>query len=341
MGGAAPGGPLVGGQPSGDQAELLSRHQRGDRHRDPLLARLRPGAHPFADRLQRRLTLLGWGRPQPTAGRLTLIGRVGQQVADRRRPPGRLAGRGRHPAGGELRGQAVQRHPTGRVRGEQLLHDHGGDRVELDGGGVAWPLGVQPVAVGCPRPGQQLPAAQPGLPPAPRDHEARPGPGGPASRRCGRRRERRARRRPSTPWWAATHARNWATCYSMVWACGWRSVDTRTYNAARICGSFLMDRRRRRPAQEELPGVIPPVLPIWLLAGLPPDLSGAPHGWPPTADDSVRRATLLDPAAAAAAAATTPDEAGRSGSSRTCHLRSNHRAYGQPAQGLASGGDPV
>jgi hypothetical protein len=88
-----------------------------------------------------------------------------------------------------------------------------------------------------------------------------------------------------------------------------------------------MDRRRRRPAQEELVGVIPPVLPIWLLAGLPPDLPGAPHGWPPTADDSVRRATPLDPAAAAAAAATTPDEAGRSGSSRTCHLRSNHRAH--------------
>jgi hypothetical protein len=82
--------------------------------------------------------------------------------------------------------------------------------------------------------------------------------------------------------------------------------------------------------------VIPPVLPIWLLAGLPPDLPGAPHGWPPAADDSVRRATPADPAAAAAAAATTPDEAGRSGSSRTCHWRSNHRAYGQPAQGLAS-----
>src|SRR5215207_4649098 len=89
-----------------------------------------------------------------------------------------------------------------------------------------------------------------------------------------------------------------------------------------------MDRRRRRPAQKELVGVIPPVLPIWLLAGLPPDLEGAPHGWPPTADDSVRRATPLDPAAAAAAAATTPDEAGRSGSSRTCHLRSNHRPNG-------------
>jgi transposase len=31
--------------------------------------------------------------------------------------------------------------------------------------------------------------------------------------------------------------------------------------------------------------------------------------------------------AAAAAAATSPDKAGHDGSSRTCHLRSNHRAY--------------
>src|SRR5919197_3278256 len=103
----------------------------------------------------------------------------------------------------------------------------------------------------------------------------------------------------------------------MVWACCCRSVDTRTYNAARICGSFLMDRRRRRPAQEELVRPVPPVLPIRLLAGLPPDLEGAPHGRPPTAAVSVGRATPLDPAAAAAAVATTPDEAGRSGSSRT------------------------
>jgi transposase len=44
-----------------------------------------------------------------------------------------------------------------------------------------------------------------------------------------------------------------------------------------------MDRRRRRPAQEELVGVIPPVLPIRLLAGLPPDLEGAPHRCPPAA----------------------------------------------------------
>jgi hypothetical protein len=87
--------------------------------------------------------------------------------------------------------------------------------------------------------------------------------------------------------------------------------------------------------------VIPPVLPIWLLAGLPPDLPGAPHSWPPTADDSVRRATPLDPAAAAAAAATTPDEAGRSGSSRTCHLRSNHRAADGSPQAVPGGGDPL
>jgi hypothetical protein len=37
VGGAAPGGPLVAGQPPLDQVELLGRHQRGDRHRDPLL----------------------------------------------------------------------------------------------------------------------------------------------------------------------------------------------------------------------------------------------------------------------------------------------------------------
>jgi hypothetical protein len=61
----------------------------------------------------------------------------------------------------------VQRHPTGRVGGEQLLDHHGSDRVDLDGGGVAGSLGVQPVAVGRPCPRQQLPAAQSGLPPAP------------------------------------------------------------------------------------------------------------------------------------------------------------------------------
>jgi hypothetical protein len=38
-----------------------------------------------------------------------------------------------------------------------------------------------------------------------------------------------------------------------------------------------MDRRRRRPAQHQLVCLVPPVLPIWLLAGLPPDLEGAPH----------------------------------------------------------------
>src|SRR5215216_1411995 len=127
----------------------------------------------------------------------------------------------------------------------------------------------------------------------------------------------------------------------MVWACCCRSVDTRTYNATRIGRSLWLSRRRHRPTQDKLVRLVPPVLPIWLLAGLPPDLEGAPHGRPPTAAASVRRATPADPAAAAAAAATTPTEAGRSGSSRTCHLRSNHRAYGQPAQGLASGGDPV
>src|SRR5215217_398153 len=63
----------------------------------------------------------------------------------------------------------------------------------------------------------------------------------------------------------------------MVWACCWRSVDTRTYNAARICGSFLGYHRPRRPAQHQLVCLVPPVLPIGLLAGLPPDLEGAPH----------------------------------------------------------------
>src|SRR5215216_1976358 len=63
----------------------------------------------------------------------------------------------------------------------------------------------------------------------------------------------------------------------MVWASCWRSVDTRTYNAARICGSFLGYHRPRRPAQHQLVCLVPPVLPIGLLAGLPPDLEGAPH----------------------------------------------------------------
>src|SRR5215216_5050382 len=112
----------------------------------------------------------------------------------------------------------------------------------------------------------------------------------------------------------------------MVWACCCRSVDTRTYNATCIGCSLWLSRRRHRPAQDKLVCLVPPVLPIWLLAGLPPDLEGAPHGRPPAAD-SVRRATPADPAAAAAAAATTPDAAGRSGSSRTCYLRSNHRAH--------------
>src|SRR5512132_2749640 len=112
----------------------------------------------------------------------------------------------------------------------------------------------------------------------------------------------------------------------MVWACCCRSVDTRTYNATCIGCSLWPSRRRHRPAQDKLVCLVPPVLPIGLLAGLPPDLEGAPHGRPPAAD-SARRATPADPAAVAAAAATRPAEAGRSGSSRTCHLRSNHRAH--------------
>src|SRR5512132_2014960 len=128
---------------------------------------MRRGAHPLTDRLQRRLALPGRSGPQPPAGRLALVGRVGQQVADGRRPPDQPPRRGWHPSGRELRGQSVQRHPTGRIRGEQLGDHHGSDRVDLERGGVPGPLGVQPVAIGCPRPGQQLPAAQPGLPPAP------------------------------------------------------------------------------------------------------------------------------------------------------------------------------
>src|SRR5512132_520962 len=70
----------------------------------------------------------------------------------------------------------------------------------------------------------------------------------------------------------------------MVWACCWRSVDTRTYNATRIGRPFLLCyRRRRRPAQHQLVRLVPSVLPIGLLADLPPDLEGAPHGRPPAA----------------------------------------------------------
>src|SRR6266487_1153906 len=113
----------------------------------------------------------------------------------------------------------------------------------------------------------------------------------------------------------------------MVWACCWRSVDTRTYNAARIGGSFLLCCRRRRPTQHQLVRPIPPRLPVRLFAGLPPDLEGAPHGCPsplpkPQSEGYTRRAP-----ASAAAAATSPDEAGHDGSSRTCHLRSNHRTH--------------
>src|SRR5215204_6422929 len=70
----------------------------------------------------------------------------------------------------------------------------------------------------------------------------------------------------------------------MVWACCWRSVDTRTYNATRIGRPFLLCyRHRRRPTQHQLVRPVPSVLPIGLLAGLPPDLEGAPHGRPPAA----------------------------------------------------------
>src|SRR5512132_2202545 len=70
----------------------------------------------------------------------------------------------------------------------------------------------------------------------------------------------------------------------MVWACCWRSVDTRTYNATCIGRPFLLCyRRRRRPAQHQLVRLVPSVLPIGLLADLPPDLEGAPHGRPPAA----------------------------------------------------------
>jgi hypothetical protein len=167
VGGAAPSAALVGGQPPLHQVELLSRHQRGDRHRDPLLGRVRPGAHPLADRFQRRLAAAGRSRPQPTAGRLTLVGRVGQQPTDRRRPPDRPAGWGRHPPDGQLCGQPMQRHPTGRVGGKQLLDHGGGDRVDLDRSRVTGPLGVQPIPVRCSCPRQQPPAAQPRQPPAP------------------------------------------------------------------------------------------------------------------------------------------------------------------------------
>ena len=62
--------------------------------------------------------------------------------------------------------QAVERHPALGVGREQLLHDGRGGRVDLDGGRVAGALRVQPVPVGGAGPGQQLPGAQPGQPPA-------------------------------------------------------------------------------------------------------------------------------------------------------------------------------
>src|SRR5215217_7778000 len=125
----------------------------------------------------------------------------------------------------------------------------------------------------------------------------------------------------------------------MVWACCCRSVDTRTYNATCIGCSLWLSRRRHRPAQDKLVCLVPPVLPIWLLAGLPPDLEGAPHRRPPAAAASLGRATPADQPAAAAA--TKQDEAGHDGSSRTCHLRSNHRAADEPAQAVPGGGDPL
>src|SRR5215211_5451376 len=64
----------------------------------------------------------------------------------------------------------------------------------------------------------------------------------------------------------------------MVWACCCRSVDTRTYNATCIGCSLWLSRRRHRPVQDKLVCLVPPVLPIGLLDGLPPDLEGAPHG---------------------------------------------------------------
>src|SRR5207245_9090780 len=70
---------------------------------------------------------------------------------------------------------------------------------------------------------------------------------------------------------------------SIVSGCGCRSVDTRTVNATRIGWSAfvcLWRHRRQRPAQEELVRLIPPRLPIRLLARRPPDLPGASHGCP-------------------------------------------------------------
>src|SRR5215216_6533783 len=118
-------------------------------------------------------------------------------------------------------------------------------------------------------------------------------------------------------------------------------MDTRTYNATCIGCSLWLSRRRHRPAQDKLVCLVPPVLPIWLLADLPPDLEGAPHRRPPAAAASLGRATPADQPAAAAAAATKQDEAGHDGSSRTCHLRSNHRAADEPPQAVPRGRDPL
>src|SRR5512133_1768447 len=83
----------------------------------------------------------------------------------------------------------------------------------------------------------------------------------------------------------------------MVWACCWRSVDTRTYNATRIGRPFLLCyRRRRRPAQHQLVRLVPSVLPIGLLADLPPDLEGAPHGRLPLLAQPTRKGYTRRPA---------------------------------------------
>src|SRR6266545_952732 len=235
--------------------------------------------------------------------------------------PARSACRsGRHPPCRQLRGQPVQGHPADRVGGKQLLDHDRCDRVQLHQGRVAGRSGVQPVAVGRPCPGRQLPAAQPRLPAAPhpvgdqgplaggdrtadlgdqllvrvvgerpiaehhrhtaalqflQDHHLVGEVAGQPVRRADHRHvERRAgcmvaqRVQAGTVQLGAAVAVTWEDVLGGdgppvagrnigpqlgdllldVWACCWRSVDTRTYNAARIGGSFLLCcRRRRRP----------------------------------------------------------------------------------------------
>src|SRR5919202_3339266 len=83
---------------------------------------------------------------------------------------------------------------------------------------------------------------------------------------------------------AATYSRSWLTCCSIVCACCCRSVETRAYIATRITGSFLPGHRRQRPAQEELVGAIPPLLPVRVPAARSPDPPGALHDRPLPAD---------------------------------------------------------